>query len=73
MDSVSVARGSHRSTSDSRDGTLLVDGRFWVHALLRADVAKLRVVGRLHEMLGLLRRARVVADKVQVLAVICGD
>ena len=73
MNSVSVARRSHWSTGDSWDGTLFVDGRFRVHSLLRADVAKLWVVGRLHEMLRLLRRARVVADEMQVLAVVGSD
>lgn len=70
---VSVARRAHRSASDGRNGALLVNSRFRVHALLRADMAKLRVVRRLHEVLRLLRRARVVADEMQVLAVVGGD
>jgi hypothetical protein len=49
-----------------------MNSRFRVHALFGTDVAKLRVVGWLHEMLRLLRRARVVADEMQVLAVVCG-
>jgi hypothetical protein len=73
VNSVSVARRAHGSTSDGRNGALLVNSRFRVHALLGADVAKLWVVGGLHEMLRLLRRARVVADKVQVLAIVGGD
>ena len=51
MRSVSVARRAHGATSDGRNGALLLNSRFRVHALFRADVAKLRVVGRLHEML----------------------
>ena len=51
VNSVSVARRSHWSTSDGRNGALLVNSRFRVHALLRTDVAKLRVVGGLHEVL----------------------
>lgn len=49
--SVSVAGRAHGATSDGRNGALLVNSRFRVHALLGADVAKLWVVGRLHEML----------------------
>ena len=49
--SVSVARRAHGRASDSRNGTLFLNGRFRVHALFWADVAKLRVVGRLHKML----------------------
>lgn len=49
--SVSVAGRAHGSTSDGRNGALLVDSRFRVHALFRANVAKLWVIGRLHEML----------------------
>ena len=49
--SVSVARRAHGPASDSRNGTLFLNGRFRVHALFWADVAKLRVVGRLHKML----------------------
>lgn len=71
VNSVSVARRPHWSTCDGWDGALLVDGRFRVHTLLGADVAKLWVVGRLHEMLRLLRGARVVADEMQMLGV-CG-
>ena len=70
---MSVAWRAHGSTGDSRDGALLVNSGFRVHALLGSDVAKLWVVGGLHEMLRLLRRARVVADKVQVLAIVGGD
>ena len=51
MRSVRVARRAHGATSDSRNGTLLLNSRFRIHALFRTDVAKLRVVGRLHEML----------------------
>jgi hypothetical protein len=51
MRSVSVARRAHGATSDGRNGALLLNSRFRVHALFRADVAKLRVVGRLHKML----------------------
>jgi hypothetical protein len=73
VDCVGVARGAHRPTSDGRNSTLLVDSRFRVHALFWADVAKLRVIGWLHEMLGLLRRAGVVADEMQVLTVVRRD
>jgi hypothetical protein len=73
VSSVRVARRSHGSTSDSRNSALLLNSRFWVHALFWADVAKLRVVGRLHKMLRLLRRSRVVADQMKVLAVVGGD
>lgn len=51
VSSVSVARRAHGSTSDGRNGALLVDSRFRVHALFGTDVAKLWVVGRLHQML----------------------
>jgi len=73
VSSVSVARRAHWSTCDGWDGTLFVDGRFRVHSLLGANVAKLWIVGRLHEVLRLLRGARVVADEMQVLAVVGGD
>ena len=55
MRRVRVARRAHGATSDGGNGALLLNSRFWVHALFGADVAKLRVVGRLHEMLRLLR------------------
>lgn len=51
VSSMSVTRRAHGSASDGRNGALLVNSRFRVHALLRTDVAKLWVVGRLHEML----------------------
>lgn len=70
---VSVARRAHRSASNGRNGALLVNSRLRVHALFRANVAKLGVVRRLHEVLRLLGRARVIADEVQVLAVVGGD
>jgi len=73
VSSVRVARRAHGPASHSRNGALLLNGRLWVHALFWADVAKLRVVGRLHEMLRLLRRTGVVADQMQVLTVVCGD
>lgn len=49
-----VAWGVHRSPGDSWDRALLIDGRLGVHALLRADVTKLRVIGWLNELSRLL-------------------
>lgn len=51
VSSVRVARRAHGSSSYSRDSALFLDSRFRVHAFFWADVAKLRIVGRLHEML----------------------
>jgi hypothetical protein len=73
VSSVRVTRRTHGSTSDGRDSALLLNSRFRVHALFWADVAKLRVVGRLHKMLRLLRRSRVIADQMKVLAVVGSD
>jgi hypothetical protein len=36
---VGVGRSRHRSPSDGRDVGGLVDGRLWIHALLRTNVA----------------------------------
>jgi len=49
--SVCVARRAHGPTSHGRNSALFLNSRFRVHSLFRADVAKLRVVGRLHKML----------------------
>lgn len=73
VSSVGVIGRAHGSAGHGRDCALFVNSRFGVHALLRTDVTKLRVVGRLHQMLRLLGGARVVADEVQVLAVVGGD
>jgi hypothetical protein len=54
VNGVSVARRAHGPTSDGRNSALLVNSRFRIHAFFRTDVAKLRVVGWLHEMLRLL-------------------
>lgn len=70
---VRVSRRAHGSAGDGRDSALFVNGRFGVHALLGANVTELRVVGGLHEVLRLLRGARVVANEVEVLAVVGGD
>lgn len=73
MGSVCVARRAHGPTSHGRNSALFLNSRFRVHSLFRADVAKLRVVGGLHEMLRLLRRSGVIADQMKVLAVVGGD
>jgi hypothetical protein len=51
VDGVGVARRAHGPTSDGRNSALLVNSRFRVHSLFWADVAKLRIVCWLHEML----------------------
>lgn len=73
MSGVRISRRAHGPAGDGRDSALFVNGRFGVHALLGANVTELRVVGRLHEVLRLLRGSRVVADEVEVLAVVGGN
>jgi len=69
----SKARAGHGTTGYSRDGVLILDGRFWVHALLWSDVTQLRVGGWLHEVLCAHGSAGVVADQVKMLTGGCGD
>lgn len=66
-------RAGHWSAGDGGDTVLLVHRGLRIHALLRSDVAQLRIVGWLLQVLRDGRGAGKVADQVQVLASRGGD
>lgn len=62
-----VRRPRHRAASDDREILLVVNGRLWIEALLRAHASQSWVIGWLEEIRGVGMRPGVVAYEVEML------